>query len=260
MIIRILWLLKQYSNKKLVTSCFLSLSLVLGPVALANDFEGEPSSPDIKTDGIVVRYNPPSDQKPPEGETGNLGTRGGCEGIEGPPLTALAPRTHIGETVSTHPTLAWFVPESKPFSITFRLFEYASDSTLQRLGDPIELQSTPGVMKLPLPKNKPGLAMGKTYLWEVRIRCDVNSPSMDLVTKAEVEVVEIPESLESKLSSTNDSLQRASAYGEAGLWYNALSEALVSAEDGKLGEGGSSLLEDLAKLEKRENEFEGGLE
>ncbi len=262
MITRILLLLKQYSNKKLVTSCFLSLSLVLVPVALANDFEGEPSSPDVKTDGIVarIRYTPPSDQKPPEGETNTSGTRGGCEGTEGPPLTALAPQTHIGQTVSTHPTLAWFVPESKPFTITFRLFEYGSDNTLQRLGDPIELQSTPGVMKLSLPANKAGLAVGKTYLWEVRIRCDVNSPSMDLVTRAEVVGVEMPEGLESKLSSTDESLQRASVYGEAGLWYNALSEALVSAEEGKLGEAGSNLLEDLAKLEEWENDFEGGLE
>ena len=45
------------------------------------------------------------------------------------------------------------------------------------------------------------------------------------------------------------SAQKANIYADADLWYNALDEALKLAQASKLGEVGSTLVNDLAKSE-----------
>jgi hypothetical protein len=55
--------------------------------------------------------------------------------------------------------------------------------------------------------------------------------------------------VQSKLNKATNSVEKANIYAEAGLWYNALDEALKLAEASKLGELGSTLLNDLAKSE-----------
>lgn len=223
-------LLKKCIDSRLVTSCVTTLLLSVPQAALAG-------------------YAPPPDQRPPSGQTTSSGTRGGCSGSEGLPLTVLAPQKHVGQTASVHPTFAWFVPISIPMEFT--LHEYGSDAKL-KVVHKISLQSSPGIMKLSLPEDKPGLVRGKRYLWQVAILCDRNHPSKDLVANAEIEVVETPPALKRQLSTTMDRLEIANLYARAGLWYEALREALGSAEDSRLGEAASSLLEDLAKLEEPE--------
>ena len=231
--IQLLRFLNQCIKNSLVTSCVLSLSLAVIPAALAD-------------------YQPDPTQPPPKGNTTSSGPRGGCESIDEPPLTVLAPHKHVGLTTSTHPTFAWFVPNSKPFPMEFTLFAYGPDNNL-KLVQKISLKSSPGIMKLSLPKDKPGLALGQSYLWQVSISCNPNSPSSDVVAEAEIQVVEMSPTLKNALSATENRLERAKLYAEAGLWYNALSEALGSAENARLGQVASTLLEDLAKLEKPED-------
>ena len=104
-------------------------------------------------------------------------------------------------------------------------------------------------MKLTLPEDKPSLTLGERYLWQVAILCDSNHPSSDLIARAEIEVVQVPLALKRALATKNR-FEMAEVYAEAGLWYDALSEALGSAKDARLGKVASSLLEDLAKLEE----------
>lgn len=229
MIIQILWLLNKRIYSRLLTSCVLSLSLAVTPA--------------------VAEYEPPADQRSPSGYTSTTGSRGGCEASEGTPLTLLAPQRHIGQTASTHPTFAWFIPDSRPFAMEFTLYEYGSDSR-PKLAHKLELKSSPGIMKLSLPQNKPGLVRGQRYLWQVAILCDPNYPSSDLVAKAEIEVVEMPPSLNRTLFTKMADHEMADLYAKAGLWYDALSEALGPAEDSRLRKVASTLLEDIAKLEE----------
>ena len=226
-----LWLLAKPIKSKLVTSCVLSLLLAVTTPALAE-------------------YDP-SGQVPPKEDTTTLGSRGGCENSEGLPLTVLAPLKHVGKTSSLHPTFVWFVPESKPFPMEFSLFEYGSNNQL-KLVQKLELMSSPGIMKLSLKEDKPGLVVGQKYFWQVKILCQPSNKSPELVAQANIEVVQMPSALARALSRTTERSQRVELYAKAELWYDALGEALGTAEDSRLGAVALNLLEALAKSEEPE--------
>ncbi len=59
----------------------------------------------------------------------------------------------------------------------------------------------------------------------------------------------MPATVQSKLNKAVNSIEKANIYAQAGLWYNALDEALKLAQASKLGEVGSTLLNDLAQWE-----------
>ncbi len=217
-------------NIKLVVSCTLSLALM---------------APAVK-----AVYEPGTQKPAPTGRRSGTGTTRGCSG-EDMPLTVLASRRYVGRTISGHPTLAWFVPHgsaSKP--IEFTLYEWGLDGKAKKVRK-MSLQSSPGVMKLsPFSANEPGLQPGKEYLWQVLIRCDPDNPSGNLVSEASIEVVKMPTNiLQSKLNKAINGVEKANIYAQAGLWYDALGEALKLAQAPKLGELGSILLNDLAKSE-----------
>ncbi len=230
MINPIQWFLNKRINIKLVTSCVLSLVVIVTPAALAN-------------------YTP-GDQKPvPPERRSDTGTTRGCSGGR-MPLTVLASRNYIGRTVSRHPTFAWFAPpdsDSKPMQFT--IYEWVPGGKPKEVRK-MSLQSSPGIMKLsPFSESEQGLQPGKEYSWKVVIHCDPDNHSGDLVSEASIEVVGMPPAVQSKLNKAVNSVEKANIYAEAGLWYNALDEALKLAQASKLGEVGSTLLNDLAQLE-----------
>lgn len=230
MINPIQWFLNKRINIKQVTCCALSLALIVTPAALA-------------------AYEP-GDQKPaPTDRSSDGGTTRGCSGGD-MPLTVLASRNYVGRTISPHPTFAWFVPgdsASKPMQFT--IYEWVPGDKPKEVRK-MSLQSSPGIMKLsPFSDSEPGLQSGKEYSWQVVIHCDPDNPSGDLVSEASIEIVEMPAAVQSKLNRAVNSFEKANIYAEAGLWYNALDEALKLAEPSKLGEVGSTLLNDLAQWE-----------
>jgi len=166
------------------------------------------------------------------------------------PLTVLASRNYVGRTISQHPTFAWFVPgdsTSKPMQFT--IYEWVPGGKPKEVRK-MSLQSSPGIMKLsPFSENEPGLQSGKEYSWQVVIHCDPDNPSGALVSEASIEVVEMSPAVQSKLNKAVNSAEKANIYAQAGLWYNALDEALKLAQASKLGEVGSTLLNDLAQSE-----------
>jgi len=223
---RILWLLTKPINNKLAACFILSLLLTFTPLALA-------------------KYKPPQDQRPPGGYTSTTGSRGGCEENMGNKLlTVLAPQAHIGQTASIHPTFAWFVPNFSSLPMEFTLYTYDS-SNVPKIAEKIKMQTSPGIMNLSLPKDKPGLTKGQKYLWQVAILCDLNHPSNDLVAKAEIEVVEMPKELTKKMPMVRDRLEMTKLLAEAGLWYDALAEAMATGRQDFVYD----LLADLANLE-----------
>lgn len=228
--ISIQWFLNKRLNIKLVTSCTLSLALILTPAALASYTPGaqKPVPPERRSDG---------------------GTTRGCSGGS-IPLTVLASQNYFGRTTSRHPTFAWFVPRdsaSKPMQFT--IYEWVSSGKPKEVRK-MSLQSSPGIMKLsPFSDSELGLQPGKEYSWQVVIHCDPDNPSGDLVSEASIKVVGMPATVQTKLNRAVNSVEKANIYAEAGLWYNALDEALKLAEPSKLGDVGSTLLNDLAKSE-----------
>lgn len=273
-------------NKRLhgrvLIRCILSLSLAIAmtPIALA-DFEPSSTPSASKPENIASNgtratgYNPPTNPSSPSesgttgtrsigarsnapsanpsspSESGTTGKRGGCTGETETVLTALAPYKHTGQTISTHPTFAWFVPDSQSFPMEVRLYRYDTNGGRELL-QTMELQSVPGIMKQSLPEDKPGLSVGERYLWQVVIFCDRNQPSGNLVTEAEIDVVEMPADLETALATTTDSIERAKLYAEAGVWYDAIAEALGTPESTRTREYVLGLLDDLIRVEEPE--------
>jgi len=228
-------LLKTFLYSTLLTPCILGLSLVISPIAQAQSRSG---------------YNPPpsSGTDTNSDNRGGGGTRGECDGSEAISLTTLAPQGHIGQTASTHPTFAWFVSASELPPMEFLLFEQRPGKMPERIGR-IELQASPGIGSLSLPKDKPGLSVGKRYLWRVAIICEPNRPSTTVIADAEVDVVEMPPTLTKSLSNTTSGLERARLYARSGLWYDSFAEVLGSG-DSTFREFRLALLEDLATLEE----------
>lgn len=187
------------------------------------------------TPTMQAEYTPPADSGGNE-STGSTSSRGGCEDGESM-LTLLAPMTHIGQTVSTHPTFVWYVPDSETYSVEFRLFSYDSKNFWGSEITMIEILSSQGLMKLSLPKNEPGLEVGQRYIWEIAILCDPNHPSRDVVASNQINVVHKPQSFDGN-------------FAENGFWYDALGEAIESTEKPKLGEVGAKLLKELVNLEE----------
>lgn len=263
MIIPIKWFPNKRLNIKVVTSCILSLALVATPAALAipnyNGSGNDPSSGRSRTGQGGPRYEGSenhydgSGNDPSSGRTGTGGaTSRGCFGGE-MPLTVLASQNKMGRTISRHPTFAWFVPpDSASKQTIFTMYELVPGGKFKEVRT-MSLQSSPGVMKVsPLSESEPGLDVGKEYSWQVVILCNPDSPSSALVDGGKIQVVEMPPTLQSQLDNAVNSAEKANIYAEAGLWYDALAEALKLAEPSKLGDVGSALLKDLAKREAAE--------
>lgn len=179
----------------------------------------------------IAGYRPINPTRPIV-RTGSTATRGGCEGGDPanlgiPALTTLAPRAHIGKTSTTHPTLVWYVAEQLSYPIEINLFDYGDKGRGQLL-QTFKLASTPGLMQWTLPKDQPGLTVGKTYLWQVALICNAVRPSRNPWMEAVFTVVNPAVALKTALAQQSDPIQRATLYAQADLWYDALAETFNS--------------------------------
>ena len=198
----------------------------------------------LLVEAALADYKPPVEQEPPSDYTksGTAGSRGGCQGSEAIPLTLLTPQTHIGQTASTHPTFAWFVPTSENVSMEFRLFEYDLNNKPTKLIVALSIPlSSAKIRKISL-SDKYSLTVRKKYLWQIAIDCP--DSQLDLIARADIKVVS-SSLTEPALSSS----KLAETYAQLSLWYDALGQALEVAKQGKLGEDAAILLEELANYE-----------
>ena len=208
-----------------IASLMLSVLFWIAPVALA-------------------KYTPPENPSRPK-DTGTNTTRGGsCEATSSATLSALVPFSHVGETISGHPTFTWFVPDSPPSRLQFRLFTRTGQELYTT-----EMQSQPGIMSVALPSNLPQLSIGQSYLWQVALVCDPNDLSNNVVAVAEIQVVQPAASLQSQLAAAQTPQQRIDLYAEAGLWYDAIAEARKASETSQNQVAVLELLDALASSE-----------
>ncbi|MBD2019123.1 DUF928 domain-containing protein [Leptolyngbya sp. FACHB-36] len=168
----------------------------------------------------LAKYRPPKRPSAPK-TTGTNTTRGGsCDPNANSKLTALVPFSHVGQTSSSHPTFAWFVPDRQPYPLQFRLFR-SNGQPLYRT----TLQSQTGIMQFSLPQTQAGLEIGQSYLWQVVLVCNPAVPLTNWVAAAEIAVVKPDPALQSQLATAQTPQQRSDLYAESGLWYDALAAA-----------------------------------
>lgn len=178
----------------------------------------------------------PRNRKPPVTRT-NVGASRGCPGDEGIPLTSLAPQTFVGETASKRPTFAWYASNSRPVILDLYEFEPSGNKPIPIVED-IEIPTSKGVNKFTLTSTIPELQPGKTYIWQITVRCpngDTSEPS-----RSSFKVIK---------TSASANITTIDAFAREGLWYEALDKALQLPPPGKLGKEGASLVQELAQLE-----------
>lgn len=193
----------------------------------------------------VAEYKKPQTASSPDAKTTtSAATRGGCLNQSNTDLTAIAPYSHVGQTISTHPSFTWFIPDGEYFPLEFQLEEYGGDGQPQTVYRQT-LSGQPGIMSLSLPEDLPGLTAGKKYLWKVIMRC---TRYKSVVTMAEVEVVAPSPELISANQDPSGTEILFDLYSETGLWYDAIALAL-KAEDLQQMKLQNRLIQELAALE-----------
>jgi hypothetical protein len=190
--------------------------------------------------------------KPPSG-AGNIPTRvsGGARGENGVDtvLFALVP-DHLALTTQAQPSLFWF--QSKPAKAKFELtvVEPKKPKPLLSLTSPDA--DKPGVHRIKLARYKVELQPDVAYEWSVAIVPDADNRSKDVIAKGVIKRVSPPGDLMSRVEKAGD-LERASAYAQAGIWYDAL-DAISNAieahpDDASLREQRASLLKQVGLSE-----------
>ena len=219
----------QFRHRKSVLSLTLISLLLLAPTALAINYE-------------------PTHPSAPKGNTTSTGVRGGCDAKAKVDLTALAPIGHIGQTISNHPTIAWFIPDTTPHPLILRLYRYGANQQWQKVGNEMPLQkSTSGIMQSTLPQE---LEVGQVYAWQVVVDCVPGYPSARLVAEAQIQVANAPANFKTKLANAHNALARAELYASADLWYDALAETLHDGQNLQKQEIQRSLLVNVAETDR----------
>jgi Domain of Unknown Function (DUF928) len=157
--------------------------------------------------------------KPPAA-AGNLPARvsGGARGDgANTVLIALVPN-HIALTTQTQPSLFWF--QSKPAKAKFELtvVEPKKPKPLVSLTAP--QADKPGIHRVKLAKYKVELQPDVAYEWSVAIVPDAENRSRDVIAKGVIKRIDPPGDLANRVTQMGD-LERAAAFAQAGIWYDA---------------------------------------
>ncbi|MEL6554755.1 MAG: DUF928 domain-containing protein [Cyanobacteria bacterium J06621_11] len=225
------------------------LSLAISPViALASSLGNLLATASV----LAQTYQPPAGE-PPSGPYISNGSRTGCGEQFNVPLTALVPRDHVGQTTSTAPTLAWFVPTIKPYRIGLSIYQINEDGQpefLHQLEYVETDESASTIASLTVPEETISLTPGQHYLWEVGLACQPESPLYDQSFVAEIAITSPSTPLTIALNRAQTPQQQSTIYAGNGYWYDALQAALQIADPHERAQMLNTLFNDLADLEE----------
>jgi Domain of Unknown Function (DUF928) len=234
--------IRNYWMKQVVTSgIMLSVWLGMTSTTFAHSTDSSVASTPTPDSILVAQtYNPPPPSSGSPAPRGSGGPRGVCTGQSSSSLLAIAPQAHVGQTSSTRPTVAWYVPDVEPYDLVFQLFQGSSEDPLYD----ISMTSRKGFMTWSVPASAPALVVGETYRWRVILICDRNRPSLSARDGAVFTVVAPPTT-----TAAANSVDYARQMAAAGVWYDALAVIVTTPTTAALRSLRSELLNDLAQLE-----------
>src|SRR6266550_5316030 len=157
--------------------------------------------------------------KPPAA-SGNIPTRvsGGARGeAVDAVLIALVPN-HVALTTQAQPSLFWF--QSKPAKAKFELTVVEPKKPKPLVSLTAAQADKTGIHRVKLAKYKVELQPDVSYEWSVAIVPDADNRSKDVIAKGVIKRISAPGDLANRLAQMGD-LERAAAYGQAGIWYDA---------------------------------------
>jgi hypothetical protein len=242
--------LYKFKNSYSLAICLWCLSLGMTNPALA-EYKKPPTptgndAPDAQTTGIAATRG-----------VCNLAADNSQQKTNSTTLTALAPYSHVGQSSASHPTFTWYILDQESYPLEFWLYEFdptSYDGKGKQLYQ-AKLSSSAGIMTYALPQQQASLSPGKTYIWQVAVICNPNSPSQSLVVNNRVKIVPVDSTMTAQLdnSQDNDYTKKANIYAEAGLWYDALAEVATITNNPQAQDLTLKLISQLAATEQPNN-------
>jgi hypothetical protein len=138
--------------------------------------------------------------------------------------------TAIDTTLSSHPTL-WVHLASLPKNAQAQFTLQNANGTEELLDKRFPLTSQTGILGIRLPKTAPGLKIGETYFWQMKVQCGSAESEDDPTIGSGVQRIQLnqikpmpgfdPKPLIQELSraSAND---KPALYAELGIWQDAV--------------------------------------
>jgi hypothetical protein len=243
--------------KKLITviSIFIAMTLALVLSAFVLDSQPglaqdeEPTAKEAVVSSSTSAFIPPRNARRRSGYRTTTGTRPiPCVGNSQSAFVALGPSETVGLTVSDRPQFTWHLPPSNilyPVQFTLLAANEAGDLDTIHTAD---LTYSEGIVTYSLPAEVAALSSETEYLWKVAVICDASDSDQSLTQERIFEVVAPSSSLQQKLETATTTAERALAYGEEGLWYDAIAQ-VATANDSESQAVRQSLLTDLAQIE-----------
>lgn len=164
-----------------------------------------------------IRYVPPGRRGAPARTQGG-GSRN-C-GTEVNPITLLAPPDHVGLTSQSRPKLLWYSASDSMLPIQLTIVEPGMSEPLwsQELAT-----GNAGLNEIQLPETMPELVVGRRYRWSITRLCSIRRKNDSTVVRGWIErVATHPTSFKAEAPLE----ERVNAYAEAGLWYDAIAQAV----------------------------------
>lgn len=165
---------------------------------------------------IAQGFSPPGGRGMPGRREGG-GTRGDLV-FQGVPPTALVPTSNLGITLSSNPTLYFYVPiETAGLNADLVLLD-SDGNTVYEARAPLPLQE--GIVSIPLPSSV-SLEPERLYQWFFAVEVSADEPSGNIILSGWLRrAPEDPELMQQFAAIAPR--DQASAYTYAGLWYEAL--------------------------------------
>lgn len=169
-----------------------------------------------------VTFTPPPEQETPQqAEAGASRSGELCGASLAAPKTAstsvtlLLPEGNYGRTLSGHPTILVYVPETGVREALFSLKDKEKNIIYSRT---VSLSDKAEIVAIKLPETSPALEVGETYKWYFAVNCEGSLRPLDPVEG----LVERVEAKAGQLSAQGASnlLETAASYGAAGIWYD----------------------------------------
>ncbi|MEM6252076.1 MAG: DUF928 domain-containing protein [Cyanobacteria bacterium P01_D01_bin.156] len=190
---------------------------VLALTAVGLCIQGPAAAEVIKNAGAVNAlpssdwsFWPDDDDQAPAGTVSGA-SRGSCSADQ---LTALMPASQYGMTSKSHPEVLVATSVDIPSQA---LFSIQSDNDYY-YETYIELPRTPGIVSIQLPAEAPALAENELYQWSLILMCNErlrpDSPSL----QGWIQMQSI-----ANIDNTQSSLEQATEYRQAHLWYDMIS-------------------------------------
>jgi Domain of Unknown Function (DUF928) len=167
----------------------------------------------------------------------------GCQNTSGRAIDIkpLVPRDHVGQTISSHPTILFDVASLPSKKAYFSLVDRDRPEPLYERE--IDLQKE-GILPVSIPKQVT-LKSDREYVWNLEVICDAARPSQNWYARGVIKRVSLPENLSKQLKDTNNNSQKIELLGKAGIWYDALSISYQKKADPTVLSYFNQLIEDI---------------